>query len=808
MPVITRLINVSAAADTTAPILTSPTRTQTGQTTASGTVVTDEANGTLKTLASQNATELVATVKASGTGQAVTQSGSPQAINVTGLSAGATYYLHYVHTDAAGNDSARVSSASFTTASPSTVITRTINVSAQPQTIASATNCVAGGVVTITTTGPFNLQNTAPSSVTYEGASLTSLTVTSPLTMTGVMPTGGRALGSTGNFVLVVGGTTSSAFAAVFGSARGQFRTFSVPFAQFAPDSLFRDNELVGFVEGIVAGDQVDIGLKSSATTSTPGGYDVNVDTAGNIYLTDPSGSAGNLAAETELVNVTLALIDASDAYARSGNMIVDLSLAMPSGTLTLGTPSLSSTVATLPWAWTGTNATGFEYQIDSGSIIAIAASPIGLSGLTASTAYTYRVRPVNGSWPGTWVSGSFTTTSAAPDTTPNAFSFTAQTGAQISTVVVSNSVAITGVSAGVDIATTVANGEWSFSSDNGVTWSAWGTGAGDVRLNYLVRVRRTSSASYLTAATVTLTVGGVAGVFSVTTRQDDIAPVVTLNGSSAISIASGQAWTEPGATATDNISGSVAVVITGTVNTGVAGAYTLTYTATDAAGNVGVVYRVVTVSSIIAPPPDTTPPVIKLNGPAFQTVLQNSTWGDQGASAFDAVNGDLTAQIVATGTINTSSLGGQTRTYTVTDTAGNTASVQRVVTVVAAPAGFVDFVPDLLATTNSSVNAFVGRSNTTRIYLTHNGEPVNFAQFARLYIKGFPTDIDSNVTPLVFDTLEGDGTLDIMLGSVVSVPGVYRITLIAYGPAHPGGVVLVAPDLPFARVTVLVSNA
>ena len=106
-----------AAADTTAPTLTSPTASATGATTASGSVTTNEANGTLYYLVSANATELAATVKA-GSSQAVTASGS-QFVTVIGLTASTPYYLHFVHTDAAANDSAVETSAQFTTDAPS-----------------------------------------------------------------------------------------------------------------------------------------------------------------------------------------------------------------------------------------------------------------------------------------------------------------------------------------------------------------------------------------------------------------------------------------------------------------------------------------------------------------------------------------------------------------------------------------------------------------------------------------------------------------------------------------------------------------
>jgi hypothetical protein len=106
--------------DTTPPVLTSPTGTKTGSTTADGTVITDEGNGTLYYLASTNATETAATIK-TGSSQAVTATGS-QAVSFTGLTASTLYYAHYVHDDAASNESNVVVSASFTTDASAGVI--------------------------------------------------------------------------------------------------------------------------------------------------------------------------------------------------------------------------------------------------------------------------------------------------------------------------------------------------------------------------------------------------------------------------------------------------------------------------------------------------------------------------------------------------------------------------------------------------------------------------------------------------------------------------------------------------------------
>lgn len=78
----------------------------------------------------------------------------------------------------------------------------------------------------------------------------------------------------------------------------------------------------------------------------------------------------------------------------------------------------------------------------------------------------------------------------------------------------------------------------------------------------------------------------------------DRNAPVVRLNGEVTESIAAGAIYEDPGATAMDDIDGDLSsnVVTSGTFNTGVVGTYTLKYSATDRAGNLGAATRVVKV--------------------------------------------------------------------------------------------------------------------------------------------------------------------------------------------------------------------
>ncbi len=79
----------------------------------------------------------------------------------------------------------------------------------------------------------------------------------------------------------------------------------------------------------------------------------------------------------------------------------------------------------------------------------------------------------------------------------------------------------------------------------------------------------------------------------------------------------------------------------------------------------------------------DASKPVITLIGGASVTVEKGSTYVDQGATAYDDEDGDITEDIHAESTVNTAVVGAYTVTYTVEDSVGNEATpVVRTVTV------------------------------------------------------------------------------------------------------------------------------
>ena len=71
---------------------------------------------------------------------------------------------------------------------------------------------------------------------------------------------------------------------------------------------------------------------------------------------------------------------------------------------------------------------------------------------------------------------------------------------------------------------------------------------------------------------------------------------------------------------------------------------------------------------------PDTTPPVITLSGEKSVDVYVGDSYSDEGASAIDDRDGDLSANIVAVNSVNTSAAGQYFVTYNVSDSAGNAA--------------------------------------------------------------------------------------------------------------------------------------
>lgn len=104
----------------------------------------------------------------------------------------------------------------------------------------------------------------------------------------------------------------------------------------------------------------------------------------------------------------------------------------------------------------------------------------------------------------------------------------------------------------------------------------------------------------------------------------DTTPPVITLNGDNPLNLSIDDTYTELGATANDDVDGSVTVGISGNVDTSTAGTYEITYTAVDSTGNESTTTRTVNISryyllSLI----ETTNNITRLEDDIFNYYLQ-----------------------------------------------------------------------------------------------------------------------------------------------------------------------------------------
>ena len=161
---------------------------------------------------------------------------------------------------------------------------------------------------------------------------------------------------------------------------------------------------------------------------------------------------------------------------------------------------------------------------------------------------------------------------------------------------------------------------------------------------------------------------------------EDATAPAITLLGANPQRIEGHTPYIELGATAFDTVDGNLTAAITidsSAVNTNAVGAYPVVYTVKDAHNNTASVTRTVSVE-------DATVPTITLLGANPQRIEGHTPYVELGATAFDTVDGNLTAAItINTSAVNTNAVGTYTVVYTVRDAHNNTATVTRSVIVV-----------------------------------------------------------------------------------------------------------------------------
>jgi hypothetical protein len=210
----------------------------------------------------------------------------------------------------------------------------------------------------------------------------------------------------------------------------------------------------------------------------------------------------------------------------------------------------------------------------------------------------------------------------------------------------------------------------------------------------------------------------------------------------------------------------------------GQAGDYPVTFTVADDGVPSANDSETITIT-VVNPVVDVTPPVITLLGIDPVSIEVGSTYTDAGATAYDSLDGDITASITTTSTVNTNIVGSYTVTYSVSDAAGNAATP--VVRTVNVTADVASPVITLLGTT-----------------------PVNI-ELGSIY---------SDAGATAFDNLDGDITTSITTISTVNtnVVGTYTVTYTVSDTAGNAATpvvrtVNVTPDVTPPVITLLGSN-
>ncbi len=145
--------------------------------------------------------------------------------------------------------------------------------------------------------------------------------------------------------------------------------------------------------------------------------------------------------------------------------------------------------------------------------------------------------------------------------------------------------------------------------------------------------------------------------------------PVLTLLGANPLNLECGiDTYSDPGATVSDNCDNPTVMVGGDTVDAATPGSYTVTYNASDSAGNMA---TQLTRTVVVA---DTTPPMITLNGDAMVTLECGvDSYVELGATASDACDPSV-AVMIGGDTVDDGTPGTYVVTYDARDDSGNMA--------------------------------------------------------------------------------------------------------------------------------------
>ncbi|MGZ5581791.1 MAG: beta strand repeat-containing protein [Usitatibacter sp.] len=228
-------------------------------------------------------------------------------------------------------------------------------------------------------------------------------------------------------------------------------------------------------------------------------------------YTTIPSGSAATTDSRIDSISATVSITDTTpNSFSFTDQTNVALSTTITSNSITVSGISAPSAISV----------TGGQYEVNgSGSWLTSAGTVNnGDSVRVRHTSSSSNSTAVNTTLTIGGVSDTFTSTTAAADTTPDAFSFTDVSGVNPSSTNFSNTITISGINAPTS---------WSLSGGGGasVNGSAYNLFSGTVNNGDTIAIYSVASSGFSTAVNATLTVGGVSDTYTVTTRAADTTP-------------------------------------------------------------------------------------------------------------------------------------------------------------------------------------------------------------------------------------------------------------------------------------------
>lgn len=150
----------------------------------------------------------------------------------------------------------------------------------------------------------------------------------------------------------------------------------------------------------------------------------------------------------------------------------------------------------------------------------------------------------------------------------------------------------------------------------------------------------------------------------------DSEKPVISLVGNEIGIACPGKDYVDEGATANDNYDGDISDKIKVEV-----GDSKLVYSVSDSSGNTNKIVRNIEYK-------DEESPIIELKGNSTMYLYVGNSYSEEGYTANDNCDGDITDKVEISGSVNTSTTGTYKLTYSVTDSNNNTASIERTIIV------------------------------------------------------------------------------------------------------------------------------